>query len=37
MTQNWTKNITIKLNMAKNFKNYTKDVINGYVYVENIS
>ena len=37
MTHNWTKTITIKMNMAKNFKQYTKDVINGYVYVEKIS
>ena len=38
MTQNWTKNITTKTKMTKHFKKiYTKDTINGYVYVERIS
>ena len=34
MTQNWTKKFTKKIKMPKNFKKYTKDIINGYAYVE---
>ena len=37
MMQNWTKTITTKMKMTKNLKIYTKDIINGYVYVEKIS
>jgi hypothetical protein len=37
MTQNWTKKLTTKMKMTKNFRKYTKDTINAYVYVENIS
>ena len=37
MTQNWTKTITIKMKMTKNFKKIYKDNINGYVYVEKMS
>ena len=37
MTQNWTKKITIKMKMTKNFKKIYKDIINGYVYVEKMS
>ena len=31
------KKILHKMKMTKNFKKYTKDTINGYVYVEKIS
>jgi hypothetical protein len=34
MMQNRTKTITTKMNMTKIIKNYKKDIINGYVYVE---
>ena len=34
MTQNWTKIITTKTRWLKNSKKITKDIINGYVYVE---
>jgi hypothetical protein len=34
MMQNWTKTITKKMKMKKNSINYTKDIINGYVYIE---
>ena len=37
MMQNWTKQITTKMKMPKNFKKYSKDTINVYVYVEKIS
>ena len=38
MTHNWTNTITIKkMRMTKNFQKNTKDIINGYVYVEKIS
>ena len=34
LTQNWTKIITTKMKMTKNFtKEYTKDTINDYVYM----
>ena len=34
MTQIWTKIITTKMKMITIFQKYTKDIINGYVYVE---
>ena len=34
MMQNWTKINTTKMKMTKISKKYTKDIINGYVYVE---
>ena len=38
MTQNWTKIITTKNEDDQNSqKKYTKDIFNGYVYVEKIS
>ena len=37
MTQNWTKTITTKMKITKNFKKYTKDTINDYVYVKTLS
>jgi hypothetical protein len=38
MTQNWTTIITTKNEDDQNFqKKYTKDIVNGYVYVEKIS
>ena len=37
MMQNWTKNITTKMKMAKNSRKYKKDIVNGYVYVEKLS
>ena len=37
MTQNWTKINTTKIKMTRNFKKYEKYIINGYVYVENLS
>ena len=37
MTQNQTKIITKKMKMTKNSKKCTKDIINGYVYLEKTS
>ena len=37
MTHIWTKIITTKTKMTIIFKKYTKDIVNGYVYVEKIS
>ena len=38
MMHNWTKTITIKIEYGQKFqKKYTKDVLNGYVYVEKTS
>ncbi len=38
MTQNWTKLNTTENKDDQNFqKKYTKDIVNGYLYVEKIS
>ena len=36
MTQNLTKKSLEKMEMTKNFKKYTNDIINGYIYIEKI-
>ena len=37
MTHNWTKKYITKWRWLKISQKYEKDIINGYVYVENLS